>query len=50
MQKCDKCSEDTYIIYITTDHGKLCSDCHNKKIKKIIRRRYIKRYSVRDRR
>ncbi len=27
--KCEKCSQDTVIIYIMADHRKLCSDCRD---------------------
>ena len=32
--KCDKCGEETYCIFITINHEKLCSDCWCKKEKK----------------
>lgn len=27
---CEDCREKTYIIYITKDHRRLCSDCRDK--------------------
>jgi DNA-directed RNA polymerase subunit RPC12/RpoP len=32
--KCDKCGEETYIIFITENHEKLCDNCWSKIIKK----------------
>jgi formylmethanofuran dehydrogenase subunit E len=41
--KCDKCGEDTYVVFVNSNHKLLCPDCEEKnKNKKIIRRRYRK--------
>jgi hypothetical protein len=34
VMMCDKCGEETYIIFITTNHEKLCDNCWNKIPKK----------------
>jgi len=28
--KCDKCGEESYCIYITRAHEKLCDECYDK--------------------
>lgn len=27
--KCDKCNKQTFIIFINTNHDKLCEDCYS---------------------
>jgi ribosomal protein L37E len=33
MMTCDKCGKDTYIIFITKNHEKLCDECYDKERK-----------------
>lgn len=35
IMTCDKCKEQTYIIFIEKSHKKLCDKCHDKKYKKL---------------
>jgi len=28
--KCEKCGEESYCIFITREHEKLCGDCYDK--------------------
>ena len=28
--KCDECGEESYVIYITREHKKLCDKCYDK--------------------
>jgi len=32
--KCDKCKKDTYIIFITSKHERICDECEKEKKKK----------------
>jgi len=34
MMTCDKCGEDTHIIFITSKHEKVCDKCWDKGQKK----------------
>ena len=34
MMICDKCGKDTYIIFITSNHEKICDECWDKEKKK----------------
>ena len=30
MMTCDRCGQDTYIIFITSNHDKICDECYEK--------------------
>jgi len=34
MMTCERCGEDTYIIFITSKHEKICDKCWSKEKKK----------------
>jgi hypothetical protein len=34
MMTCDKCGEDTYVIFITSKHEKVCDKCWDEEKKK----------------
>ena len=33
MMVCDKCGKDTHIIFITSNHDKICDECWDKEKK-----------------
>ena len=33
MTKCEECGKNTYVIYVTKEHKKICDFCHDKKKK-----------------
>lgn len=34
MMTCDRCGEDTYIMFITSKHEKICDECWDKEKKR----------------
>jgi len=42
MMKCERCGEETYIIFITKEHEKICDKCEEKENKESVKCQNLK--------